>query len=434
LRPADLWAPTRVDERALAALLDEPIDWRYKAAPFEALTLAGLRSSRLRLLEGDLPLPVLALRASALRHNIEQMQRYCDERGMLFAPHAKTTMAPQLVAEQVQAGCWAVTCATPAHLRVYRRFGVGRILYANQLVEPVVIRWLADELRRDETFQLYCLVDSPEGVALLDRALRGRRPPQPLPVLIELGHAGGRAGCRSHADVQRVVRALEEATALRLAGIEAFEGLIRPSDVSAGLGAVDDFLAEVAGEVATLATDGTLPPDAIVTAGGSAYFDRVVEAFEPLRAGSELHFVLRSGCYLTQDAGYYEQVSPAARGADAPELRNAIEVWGAVLSRPEPGLVIVGFGKRDVPSDLGPPRPVAVHRRGHGRVDITAHSSLAALSDQHAHVRLDPQVEAAPGDLLACTISHPCTAFDKWRFIPVVDDEDVVVDGLLTFF
>jgi D-serine dehydratase len=38
------------------------------------------------------------------------------------------------------------------------------------------------------------------------------------------------------------------------------------------------------------------------------------------------------------------------------------------------------------------------------------------------------------GDMIASGISHPCTAFDKWRFIPIVDDEYNVVDGLITYF
>jgi D-serine dehydratase len=31
-------------------------------------------------------------------------------------------------------------------------------------------------------------------------------------------------------------------------------------------------------------------------------------------------------------------------------------------------------------------------------------------------------------------ITHPCTSFDKWRVIPVVDDDDRVVDAVHTFF
>jgi D-serine deaminase-like pyridoxal phosphate-dependent protein len=39
----------------------------------------------------------------------------------------------------------------------------------------------------------------------------------------------------------------------------------------------------------------------------------------------------------------------------------------------------------------------------------------------------------AVGDIVACGISHPCTAFDKWQLIPVVEDEHVV-DLIRTFF
>jgi D-serine deaminase-like pyridoxal phosphate-dependent protein len=31
-------------------------------------------------------------------------------------------------------------------------------------------------------------------------------------------------------------------------------------------------------------------------------------------------------------------------------------------------------------------------------------------------------------------ISHPCTTFDKWRVIPVVDDTGHVTDAIHTFF
>ena len=34
-----------------------------------------------------------------------------------------------------------------------------------------------------------------------------------------------------------------------------------------------------------------------------------------------------------------------------------MELWGSVLSRPEPGLALLGFGKRDVPFDIDLPMP-----------------------------------------------------------------------------
>ena len=46
------------------------------------------------ILAGDLLLPRLILKQSALEHNIDRMARYCREHGVSLAPHAKTTMSP----------------------------------------------------------------------------------------------------------------------------------------------------------------------------------------------------------------------------------------------------------------------------------------------------------------------------------------------------
>ncbi len=432
---SDVWGPTRFAADAIDALGDERLDWRYKGAPFGELTLAQLRDAKLRLLDGDFPLPLLVLRASAVRNNIEQLQRYCDDHDALLAPHGKTTMAPQLIAEQIRAGAWAMTCATPSHLRVYRRFGVGRVVYANELAEPSVIRWIADELRRDETFELYCLVDSEHGVALLDDVLAEKPLPREVPVLVEVGYEGGRAGCRTYTEVERVVDAVAGSRTLRLAGIEGFEGLLAGEDLDQTLRRVDAFLAKLVGDVELLRASEALPESTIVTAGGSAYFDRVLEAVEPLRAHADVRVVLRSGCYVTQDGGFYHDVSPlGGRASGEPVLANALELWSAVVSRPERELVIAGFGKRDAPIDVALPVPVETYRDGRGRESIQDRAQIIAMSDQHAHIRIAADVDVIPGDRLACTISHPCTAFDKWKFIPLVDDEDVVVDGVLTFF
>jgi D-serine deaminase-like pyridoxal phosphate-dependent protein len=42
--------------------------------------------------------------------------------------------------------------------------------------------------------------------------------------------------------------------------------------------------------------------------------------------------------------------------------------------------------------------------------------------------------ELAVGDTLVCGISHPCTAFDKWPQIALVDDDDVVIGDVRTHF
>jgi D-serine deaminase-like pyridoxal phosphate-dependent protein len=414
------WAPTRLDRSAVAALGDELLDWRYKGMPPDRppVRLNKLGAQGWDALGGDLPLPVMLLSEPVLQANVDAMAAYCRERGALLAPHGKTTMAPQLFARQIAAGCWAMTAATPAQLRVYRRFGVQRILYANQLLEPSTLRWLAGELARDPAFELICLVDSVEAV----RALEGLR----AAVLVEMGHADGRTGCRTVEQAVAVAQAVA-ASSLELLGIECFEGTIRRDTLAATLGAIDELLVRC--DAALGALRGLIDGEAIVSAGGSAYFDRVLARFG---GRGDVVCVLRSGCYVTQDGGFYEELSPlAGRAPGGRRLRNALEVWGRVQSRPQPDFAVVSFGKRDVPFDLGLPLPRRVRGGDGAVVEFTA--EVVALSDQHAHVRLDPAAELAVGDLLGAELSHPCGAFERWKLLFVVNEQRRVTGGVLTF-
>jgi D-serine dehydratase len=49
------------------------------------------------------------------------------------------------------------------------------------------------------------------------------------------------------------------------------------------------------------------------------------------------------------------------------------------------------------------------------------------VDDQHAYLNVKVNDEIAVGDLIGFGISHPCTTFDKWRAIPIVDDDYRVV-------
>ncbi len=422
---------TSYDAAALARLIaDVPPHW--KGAPLGApLSLPAFAAGELDALGGALPLPLLLLRESAVAHNVARMARFAAEVGVLLAPHTKTTMSPELIARQLDAGCWALTAATPAHVETLRRLGVQRILIANELVEPGAIGWLAGELARDPCFEPLCLVDSVEGVALLDRELRAAGARRPVAVLLEVGVADGRSGVRTSAEALAVAAAVDAAAAVTLAGVESFEGLaMDPARVPETLRAVDaqlDAVHAIAREL--LAT--RLLAEPLVSAGGSAFFDRVLARFPR----PEWRVVLRSGCYVSQDGGFYDAVSPlAGRGAADEPLRDAIELWGAVLSRPQPGLAVVGAGKRDAPFDVRPPVPVAWRSPDGAREGELAGAEVVRLNDQHATVALPERDGDAPrvGDLVRFTVSHPCGAFDRWRVIPLVDDDRRVVGAVHT--
>jgi D-serine dehydratase len=384
------------------------------------------------VLGGEFMLPVMVLKDSALRHNIELMETYCRRHDFVLAPHGKTPMSPQLLKLQLDAGAWAVTAATMWQVRVWRAAGVGRVILANELVEPSSIRWVASELKSDPEFEFFCLVDSVNEVRALDSTLGETGLDRPLQVLLEVGLPGGRAGCRTHEQALEVARAVAGSRRLALAGVEAFEGII--DDIEA----VDRFLAGMRALVVNLDAEGLFAKatSVIVTAGGSAFPDRAVANLgHPWQLSRPATLVLRSGCYITHDAIHYEQLSPfGGRIPETGRLQEALEAWGVVLSVPEPGLALVGFGKRDVPHDLDLPVARFVKRAAQKPRRLAAGTSIFKLNDQHAYLKLDPSEHLELGDLIGCGISHPCTAFDKWRLIPVVDDAYNVIDAVLTYF
>jgi len=114
-------------------------------------------------------------------------------------------------------------------------------------------------------------------------------------------------------------------------------------------------------------------------------------------------------------------------------LEPALELWAHVLSRPEPGLALACAGRRDVGFDAGLPIPLRFRRAG-GELAPAEGAHVSSLDDQHAYVRLPAGTDLAPGDLVCLGVSHPCTTFDKWRVIPVVDDGYRVIDAVHTFF
>ncbi|AZI56863.1 amino acid deaminase [Nakamurella antarctica] len=419
---------------ALAELLEEPISVGFKSFPTVG-TIGEVGAQGWRALDGDLMLPVAVLSESAVEHNLQRMAQYCRENGVDLAPHGKTTMSPQLMVRQFSAGAWAVTVATTAQARVFHAFGARRIVIASQVVARGDLQWLAQSLDGDAGLEILVLVDSVAGVAatckgLWEAGFAGR-----LPVLLELGYDGGRAGCRDKVTALEVASAVMAAKCLVLRGFEGFEGLMPGADYAAQQAGVDGYLNFVKDVV-----DETLEralveagSEILLTFGGSAYFDRVVAAFPGReRGGFSVRVVLRSGCYLTHDDGMYARTSPLAAGADPDPLYSALHVWSAVLAKPEPGLAIAGFGKRDASFDAGWPIPLL--RRREGQMQNLNDVAVTGMNDQHAYLALGAHSDVEVGDLIGCGISHPCTTFDKWPLIAMVDEDYRVTGAVRTFF
>lgn len=425
----------------IAALDAQSVDPLTKGFPFDApgMRLGDVGSQGWNVLDGDVPMPVAVIRQARVEANSAWMAGFTQANGLVIAPHGKTTMAPYLFDLQIADGAWAITVATVQQMQVCRHFGVRRVLMANQPIGRQAVNACFAALA-DEGFELYCLVDSEEGLAQLAEGAGRARPPSsnPLRVLVEVGFLGGRTGARSQETALALARKIATTDGLALAGFECFEGLLPTPE------AADELLDEVAALARHSIDQGLLSKSSpvIVSAGGSAFFDRVGERFNAHDFPTSVLRVLRSGCYLTHDCmGYaaaFERICRQTRLTLPPGgLVPALEVWAQVQSVPEARRALLSMGKRDVGFDAGLPIPNYWYRPGGAMGNpqpMPPGCKTAALNDQHCHLELPAGSDLRVGDLVGFGIGHPCTTFDRWSLLLAVDESYRVIKAVKTFF
>ncbi|MET9695955.1 alanine racemase [Streptomyces sp. NPDC006529] len=448
-------AAARPTADAVTRLADEPVDHRFKGLPPDAeaagLTVGQLAAQRRDLHTGGFTTPVLTLDADALAHNLALLGHYAARHGLSFAPHGKTCMSPQLFERQLAHGAWGITAAMPHQARVYRAFGIQRIFLANQLVDPAALRWVAAELAADPEFQFVCYVDSLRGVELMDQALTeaaagagaapdpGAQPvgTRPVDVVIELGAGeGARTGARTEEECHALAAAVARTATLRLVGVAGYEAEVPGADAAK----VTAWLRRLSALTVALDAEGrfgALAPgeEIVLSAGGSAWFDSVAEVFAELPPlSAPVLKLLRSGAYVSHDHDWYGKLTPFNRVPEEGRLLPAFRLWAQVVSRPSPTQAFLNAGKRDVAYDLGLPVPERVRGARDGVERPADGVRLVKLSDQHAWLESDAAADLEVGDLVGLAMSHPCTIFEKWQLIPVVEADGTVGEFVRTFF
>ncbi|MFC9338011.1 alanine racemase [Streptomyces sp. NPDC057020] len=418
-------------------LANERVDHRFKALPpdAEGLTVGELAAQRRNLFTGGFTTPVLALSAESVEHNLRLLETYAERHGLAFAPHGKTSMAPQLFDRQLAHGAWGITAALPHQARVYRAHGIARIFLANEVVDPVALRWVAGELDADPDFRFLCYVDSVRGVELMDGALRAAGATRPVDVVVELAAgATGRTGVRTEAECAAVADAVADAPTLRLVGVAGYEGTMPGADGER----VRAWLHRLVGLAADFDKAGRFDPaigEIVVSAGGSEWFDAVADVFGEIPGLSlPVLKLLRSGAYVSHDDGQYRERTPFNRVPEEGALEPAFRLWSQVVSRPTPEQAFTNAGKRDAAHDLHLPEAQVVRDARTGEIRPADGLTVTGLSDQHAWVRTEEGADLEVGDWLGMGLSHPCTIFDKWQLIPLVEADGTVVDYIRTFF
>jgi D-serine deaminase-like pyridoxal phosphate-dependent protein len=348
------------------------------------------------------------------------MAEYCRSVGAELAPHVKTTMSPQIAQMQVDAGAWALTIANFWQAEIFRKFGFKKLIIANEVLEKTAIAEIA-KLNAKGKAEIIFYVDSLAGLSIVKEATpkNGK-----INLFIEIGTDHGRGGVRELSLVKEIAQSIKKDPRLHLQGVTGFEGAVpNAARNSEGESAVHAFCKKIV-EAGEIAFEFKSDEKFVVSAGGSAFFEIVAEELNKFSKPKIL--LIRSGGYVTHDHIYYEEIYPF-KNTGKP-LLPAIELWSQVLSNPESGFGVLNLGKRDVGCDIHNPIPFAKYT---GKVEKFK-GSIEKLNDQHGFMRSTDKFEVA--ELIGLGISHPCTTFDKWKLIPLVNDDYDVVDLIHTFF
>ena len=391
----------------------------------QGLSIADFLSTKPNLFTSDFQFPIMILRDSALENNIKRMASYCKSLGFELAPHVKTSMSPQISQRQIDAGAWALTVANFSQASMMYASGFNRLIIGNEVVEPTSIAEIA-KINGSGAGQIIFYIDSLAGLKIAQDSITNVADAK-LNVFMEIGAVGARTGIRDLELLKIILAEIAKDERIYVRGVSGFEGVVpggnRDSD---GIEKLRIFLRHIVA-AAKITAPFIREDKIIISGGGSSFFDYVAEEFAKYEGDAQ--FILRSGGYVSHDHIGYENMYPFMGAPDSERFYPALELWARVLSVPEADLAMLNYGKRDAGNDLHNPLPILKL----GKKPEAFRGEIEKLNDQHAFMKISPGTVAV-GDIIGCGISHPCTNFDKWRLLPLVNDNYDVIDLVHTHF
>ncbi len=428
--------PTRLEH-----ILDAPLAHTEKGMPpVPGIRIGDIADKDWNVLREDMTFPIALLRERELEHNAQWMAEFASQQAVWLYPHGKTTMAPQLFDLQLRHGCRGITAANTTHAEIYVQSGVRSVFLANQVTGKQALLRLRNLCNVDRGAEFFLIVDSEFNARELATTLADQIVAGQVKPLIELGAFGGRTGVRTATEAVELAK-LMAGMGVHARGLEAFEGIFNMNNPAQAEGQVRQLLDEMRETFRWLLADGLLADgERYISAGGSWFYDLVASYFSDIGVLDAPHVIVRAGCTISHDSGLCKRAfsSMLGRGVLTPEehLLPALEVWAQVQSRPEPGRAFANAGKRDLSHDVELPVVRWWYRPGlHAEPQpVEGLMEVTALNDQHAYLELSEDVDVQIGDMVGFGISHPCTTFDKWKYLYTVNAAYDVTGAIKTFF
>jgi len=286
--------------------------------------------------------PALVVDLDAMERNLQRMADYAKAHGMKLRPHAKMHKSAALGQRQMQAGAVGLCVQKTSEAEALAAAGVHNLYISNEVIAPAKLARVAALARQlaAQGGRLAIAVDSLPGIEHLAQALgRGENL---IDVYIELDVGQKRCGVATPADVVPLAQAIARYPALRLAGLQAYNGraqhLRSVAERRAALAEVVRLVQETRRLVE--AAGLSLP---LVTGAGSGTFG--------LESTSGVFGELQAGSYLFMDGDYARNEADPAQ----PAFEHALFVKTQVMSA-SAGHVVVDAGHKSHAIDSGLPR------------------------------------------------------------------------------
>jgi D-serine deaminase-like pyridoxal phosphate-dependent protein len=338
--------------------------------------------------------PALLLDAGALKANIRRMADFFSHRRCKLRPHFKSHKCTTISRMQMSAGAVGITCAKLGEAEALADAGIRGILIANQIVGPLKISRLIELCRRAEVM---VAVDSLDNVKMLSEF--ASRAGVVIGVLVEVDVGMGRCGVAPGQPALELARRVASSAGLKFAGLQGYEGHCVDLRDEAERTAKTQASLKVLVETRRLLESSGLRVH-LVSGGGTGTYTITgnCEGVDEVQAGS----------YAAMDWWY---------GDIRPEFRQAMSILATVISRPNPGLMVIDVGRKGVGAEWGAPR---VKNLPDGLVKGFG-------SEEHITIVVPPDSAIKIGDRIEIIPSHGCTTSNLYAEF-VVHENGLVTD------
>ncbi|HYW23981.1 MAG TPA: DSD1 family PLP-dependent enzyme [Terriglobales bacterium] len=300
----------------------------------------------------DVPTPALVLNVDALDRNLHRMADDCRAAGVALRPHTKTHKSPWVARRQLRLGAAGVCAAKVGEAEVLVQSGIEDVLITTDLVPSTMERAL------DLAGLAHVSVVLDSAAMARELGARASRRSVEVDVLLDLHVGQQRTGVEPGPAAVEVATAIAEASGLRLAGLQAYEGhcqlVFDPEEQRRRAFASYSLMAAARREI----EEAGMRLPWVTTAGTGSYRLAIEDG-----TATEV----QPGSYVVMDS-QYARVRPV-------RFENALFVVSSVVSTNREGRAVVDAGWKTLSSDGGAPavqnRPEAAYEFAgdeHGRV------------------------------------------------------------------